>query len=389
MGSWFSNLHIRKTEEITKELVCDCIRNIFDKEKCMQVECIEDADFAVTVFYAQDSNWISVCSRAFAHDDPDSCKNIASPLSAQLHTDVMGIACFDSDYLYLNLINTDECVDAWIGIGAGKELGITRRNNVTAWKKKVADYPAFSAAAKGTYICAEDFLAAADNCLGLPPEQGSISLDYVKGTALLQKTIPLYFRVAEGSRSAEPGLEICYMNHALPCFDGKKNSVTFLNAGNEFRGLSIYFIGSFVEHEEIIFTNISFGNLREPFREMELKKIQLPDGQWAYCSHIPDVIIPPGIRGRMKPEKRYQLEQERMRKITFVPHGNPRKMLDITILITPDGDPGNQAKWNVWQQYGSKEEFIKHHNKIWKQIRAFETNPDELLPLLKLKDFDE
>ena len=138
------------------------------------VACEQDADIVVAVLDSQNSNWISICSQAFAHDDPDSCKDIAAPLSAQLHTDVMGIACFDSDYLYLNLINADESVDAWIGIGAGKELGITRRNNVTAWKKKVADYPAFSAAVKGTYICADEFLAVTDSCLGLPTEQGGM-----------------------------------------------------------------------------------------------------------------------------------------------------------------------------------------------------------------------
>ena len=158
MGSWFSNLHIRKTEEITRERVCNCIKDSLAEKKCTQVECADDADFVVAVYIASNSNWISVCSQAFAHDDPDSCKNIAAPLSAQLHTDVLGIACFDSDYFYLNLINAEESVDAWIGIGAGKELGITRRNNVTAWKKKVADYPAFSAAVKGAYICADGFL---------------------------------------------------------------------------------------------------------------------------------------------------------------------------------------------------------------------------------------
>ena len=389
MGSWFSNLHIRKTEVITRESVGNCIRDTLAEKKCTQVECAEDADFAVTVYIAQNSNWISICSQVFAHDDPDSCKDIAAPLSAQLHTDVMGIACFDSDYLYLNLINADESVDAWIGIGAGKELGITRRNNVTAWKKKVADYPAFSAAVKGTYVCADEFLAVTDSCLGLPTEQGGISLDYLKDTSLQQDAFLLYFRKAEESRSAGPNIQICYMRYALPCFDGQENSVSFLNDGNEFCGLSVYFLGPFVEHEEITFSDIRLGYLRDSFRDLELKKIQLSDGQWAYYSHIPDILMPPGIRGRMKPEKRYQLEQERMRKISFVPHGNPRKMLDVTVLIIPDGNPDNQAKWNIWHQHGSKEAFINWHNKIWKKVRAFETDPNQLLPLLKLEDFDE
>lgn len=389
MGSWFSNLHIRKAETITTQSVCNCVKDILSEKKCTQIECADDADFAVTVYTAQNSNWISICSEVFAHDDSDSCKSIAAPLSAQLHTDVMGIACFDSDYLYLNLINVDESVDGWIGIGAGKELGITRRNNVTAWKKKVADYPAFSAAVKASYICADEFLAAADSCLGLSMEQGAISSDYLKDTSLQQDAVLLYFRKAEESRRAGPNIQMCYMHITEPCFDGRENAVFFINQGNEFCGLSVYFMGPFVEHEEITFSDVRFGYIHNPYKDLELKKIQLPDGQYAYYSHMPDVLIPPGVRGRMKSSKRYQLELERVRQISFIPHGNPSKMLDVTVLIIPDENPDNQAKWNIWHQYGSKKTFIDWHNKIWKRVRAYESDPDQLLPLLKLEDFDE
>jgi len=64
-------------------------------------------------------------------------------------------------------------------------------------------------------------------------------------------------------------------------------------------------------------------------------------------------------------------------------------MLDITVVLIPDGNPDNQAQWNIWHQHGSKEAFIKWHNKTWKMVRAFETDPNQLLPLLKLEDFDE
>ena len=256
-------------------------------------------------------------------------------------------------------------------------------------EKKIANNLDFSVAVKKEYICTEEFLKEIECSLELPAEQGSISLDYLKDTSLQQDALYLYFCKAEESHSKGSNIQICYMRYAVPCFDGKENSVTFLNTGDEFCGLSVYFLGPYVEHEEITFSDIRLGYLRKSFRELELQKIQLSDGQWAYYSHISDILIPSGIRGRMKPEKRYQLEQERMRKISFIPHGNPRKMLDITILITPDGDPGNQAEWNVWQQHGTKEEFIKYHNKLWKRVRAFESDPNQLLPLLKLEDFDE
>lgn len=388
MGSWFSNLHIRKTEKIGREVVCDCIIDILAKKKYILADYVEDADIAVAVVDAQNGQWMTICSGVLAHDDPDSCKDVASQFSAKLHADVMGIACFDSDYLYLNLHNADEGTDAWIGIGAGKEIGITRRNNVNAWKKKVEDYPVFSTAVKGTYICADDFLTAGEGCLELRAEQARLSLDNLKNSLFQQDTCYLYFRQEEEICNTGPDLRICYMDYAVPCFAGKENSVTFLNVGDEFSGLSVYFLGSYVEHEEIVFSDIRLVHPQQSFMDLQLKKIQLPDGRWAYYSHIPDILMPPGVRGRMLPEKRRQMEMDRMRKISFVPHGNPHKMLDVTVVIVPDGKPVNQAEWNIWYSYGSKEEFIKHHNKIWKRVRALGEDPNQCLPLLRIEDFE-
>ncbi len=389
MGSWFSNLHIRKKREITKDQVLECVKEVMAERNCIPAEDAQDADVVIAVVESPNSQWVSVYSQIFAHDDPDSCKAVAVPMSSRLHTDVLGAACFDSDYLYLNLINTEEAVDAWVGIGAGKELGITRRNNLTAWKKKVAEYPAFSAAAKDTYICADEFMEAAAACLGLPAEQGSASLDYLKDTALEQDAQFLYFRQEEGVRHAGPDLQVCYMRYANPCFDGWENEVSFLNYGDEFCGLSVYFLGPYVEHDEITFSDVKVERFQRPPIALELTKIQLSDGQWAYYCHDPEILMPPGIPCRMKKEKRDQLELDRMRKISFIPHGNPRKMLDVTVVIVPDGNPENRAVWNAWKYHGSKEECIKHHNWIWKRVRAVGEDPDECLPLLKMEDFDE
>ena len=302
----------------------------------------------------------------------------------------MGIACFDSDYLYLNLINADESVDAWIGIGAGKEIGITRRNNVTAWKKKVTDYPTFSAAVKGTYVCADEFLLKAESCLGLPAEQGGVSLDYLNETSLQDDAMFLYFRQEEAASATGPNLRIWNINHTFPCFDGKENSIYFINDGDEFRGVSICFLGPYVEHEEIVFSDVRLTKYYgQPLMDLTLEKIKLPNDEWAYQCHIPNLLMPEGVRGRMKWEKRYKQEAERVHKLYFIPHGNPLKMLDVTILIIPDGYPDNRAEWNIWHQHGSKEAFIKWHNKIWKWVRAVEPDPNQVLPLLKLEDFVE
>lgn len=388
MGNWFSNLHIRKSETLTKDVICACIKDILSGKNYTVAETPQEADTVAAVLDSRDSQWISVYSGIFAHDDPESCKGFAAPLSAQLHTDVLGIACFDSDYLYLNLINSGENTDGWIGIGPGKDVGISRRNSLTPWKKIVSDYPGFCAAVKGKYLCAEEFLGAAASHLNLPPAQSCASPEAIQEPAFQQEAVFLYFRQKEGPLRRAAELEIRNMRYAVPCFHGRENSISFLNTGEAFRGLSVYFLGPYVEQEEITFSDVKITPFGQPPVDLLPKKLQLPDGQWSYCCHAQELPVPPGVPWRMTPEKRYWLERERMLNLSFIPLGNPRKMLDITVAIVRDGSPDHCAKWNIWEEFGSKAAFIQHHNKIWKQVQAYETDPGQCLPLLKEEDFE-
>ena len=72
----------------------------------------------------------------------------------------------------------------------------------------------------------------------------------------------------------------------------------------------------------------------------------------------------------------------------FVPHGNHRKILDITVVLVPDKNPEGQTGWNVWHGWGSKKAFIEHYNAIWDERRARSSNPDTLPPILREEDFD-
>ena len=51
MGSWFSNLHIRKTDEISKEKICNCVINSLAEQGFTSVENI---CFAVNGLLTQD-----------------------------------------------------------------------------------------------------------------------------------------------------------------------------------------------------------------------------------------------------------------------------------------------------------------------------------------------
>lgn len=385
MGSWFSNLHIRKRDSVTTETVVSCIHSIMALHGYEPATSESDADGTVAVITVPGSQWISVCSEQLAHDDSESCKRIAMPISEQLCTDVLGIACFDSDYLYLNLFNAQEQADAWVGIGKGKEVGIDRRTGVTAWKKKVMDYPAFSAAAKQKYVCTEQFLTQAERCLALPAVQGMVTL---REAELLGKTEMLHFRLKEDSVIPQtPELVLNYYDSLLPCLVDRCSKLSIYSVGMESYGLSVYFSGFGVEDGTLTFSEVCLGRNRR-LVPITLEKMQLSDGQWVYGYHDPYFPIPAGPSRRLKREKRWELMVERGIYLEFVPRGDSRKTLDITVTVVPDQNPEGQIQWNVWKPWGSKGAFIVHHNKTWKRVRAFEEDESQCLPLLKEEDFD-
>lgn len=387
MGSWFCNFQIRKNSTVTEDTVKNCIAERMTAMGYLPANT-EESDGAVAVLTDPDSQWICVCSELLAHDDPASCSAIATPISAQLHTDVLGIACFDSDYLYLNLIHAEDKTDAWIGIGSGKDIGIERRTGIAAWKKKVVDYPLFSAAAKQEYVCAEEFLMQVGSCLGLSSELCMSSQTIVDGSDLRYRAQYLYFRMGENAEStAVPRLTLTKADAMMPCLADRKRVFQLLSVGAEAYGLTVYILGPGVEDDTLYITDVRLGRNGQ-CSPITLKKTQMPDGKWAYGYHDPEFPIPQGAPRRLSWKKQWPILWERRITLEFIPRGDARKTLDITVILIPDQAPQQQFRWNVWEPYGTKDAFIEQHNKHWKLVREFETNPDSCLPLLRRKDFD-
>ena len=378
MGSWFSNFHIRKNKACTESSVTESLVHLMAERGYQQTEDPECADGRIDFLLQEKSDWITLWSDLLPHDDPESCAAVASPLSANLHTEVMGIACFDSDYLYLNLIHADEKVDGWIGIGAGKEIGITRRNKITPWKKLTNDYAAFSDKAKKKYVIADRFLQDASDNLGMSLEQSSFSGDQPG----YGKIHSLYFVQTPG---AEKSAEVNFFHYKeyFPFFIGQESHVSAINQGAAGTGLSIYFRGPYVEQEEIVFTDVQLNR-----KDIQLTREQLKDGQWVYAYHDPNFPIPQCVSRRLRKEKRAALEYAQRISVSFTPQGNPRKILDITVAFVPHEHRQGGTQCNIWHPYGSKKAFIEHYNKITKRVRAIEGDSEDSLPFLNEADYD-
>ena len=391
MGSWFSNIHIRKRETVTEKTVAEYISKLLAVQQYLPAVSESDADGAVAIICDKDDPWISVYSDILSLEDPKLFSEIATPLSAQLHTDVRGISCFDSDYLYLNLINSDEKTDAWLGIGSASGLGIKRRSGLAAWKNKVYDFDAFSKAAKERYTFAEEFLGHVESNLDLPLLYGAAGYEFLQDLELDRKAEYFYFKLPDDMKTPEPTKLVPHTYSGMPCYLDKPHVVDGINVGGESRGLSVYFLGPYVEKEEITFSDVCFvkskndGNHTIPFT---LSKVQLSDGQWAYYYHDPAFRIPAKVDDRLPWSKWVRVVSEKSIVVRFVPHGNPRKILDITVVLVPDKNPEGQTGWNVWHRCGSKKAYIEEFNKTWDELRKRNPNPDVFPLALSEEDFD-
>ena len=389
MGTWFSNLHIRKNGTITQTSVADYIRNFMTAQQYLPAASGQEADVAFAIISDPQSQWVSVYSDLFSFDGPKQFADFASPMSAGLQTDILGIACFDSDYLFLNLINTADKTDAWAAVGNAAGLDIRKRTNLSAWKSKVSDFDDFKESLKKKYVFAEETLADIAHCLHLPQEHGAASYEYLADLELNEQAAFLYFKLPETMKTQDLPRLMLSSASLMPCFLNKPSIVNAINVGGASKGLSVYFVGPYVEHEEITFSDVCFVQLKNLHSEsipFALKKIQLPDGQWAYYYHDPGYRILPKVDGRLSPMKQLRAETERSIVVRFVPHGDPRKILDITVVLVPDKNPQGQIGWNVWHQFGSKKAYIQYHNSTWNKNLGNNPNGESLL--LREEDFD-
>ncbi len=180
MGMWFSNLHIRKNEVTTADAVEQAVCKLMDEKGYCPALSEEDAEVAVAVLSSDRSQWFSVHSEALLFDEPGDFAEMAMPISTELKTDILGISCFDSDYLYLNLIHAELKKDAWVEIGEGLDYDMERQTELSAWETEVTDFQRFSECVGTEYVFAEEFLYEVQDCLALPASCSAVDYDYIQ-----------------------------------------------------------------------------------------------------------------------------------------------------------------------------------------------------------------
>ena len=380
MGNWFSNLHISKNDSVSLESITDYLSKKMLSDGYSVVPSQEEADLSYAILTSDDSKWFSVYSDGFSFDDPGSFSAFATPLSEAFSADVLGISCFDSDYLFLNLINASDKTDAWLSIGSASGLGIKRRTNLSAWKKKVADHSKLKETSKAKYTFAEDSLADLERQLSLPLDHSGISYEELEDICMNTEITYLYFKLPESAAINEP-----------PVFDLRSYSfymqinhpvvISVLNTGGVSKGFSVYFFGPFVENDELVFYDVSVIEDKGPSKntKFELQKAQF-NGQWAYYFHYPNFRIPPKVDDRLSEIKQARQELERQISVRFIPRGKPINLYDLKIAIVPDKNPAGMSVYSLSYFYKSKKSFIDSYNQKAKEVNhLIAEHPDSLI----------
>lgn len=369
MGNYFSNVYVRRSDQATNEALTTALTECF-VERGMVPCAAEEADFSVLLQYAQDRPWIAVYCDGWGYEE---ILETAPLLSGRYHTDVLSCACFDSDYMFLHLLNESEGVDAFVNIGKSDEIKPPRRTTLAAWKTRVKDFDAFKNAVKQSYVCAEDFLLCVQEQLALPEMPSSL-----EGCSA-----QLYFRAPQEKKPTPPRLRM-FTSSLLPCKPGKPEYWSVINEGGASLGVRIVFFGFHPEIDGITLENVTLRYENERGQRidklLELKEIVLAGGDPALCASIPDFKIQSPPSPDLPPMAQQKKMFARSFGVRFTPRGNERKFLDITVAFIPLANPvQGQCSWRVWGEYPTKKSYIEAHNHASEQDHKLYGVPADLI----------
>ena len=372
MGAFFSNLHIRKGENTNTTVIETVVTEYFQKKNLIASDA-ENADVEVLVYEPANGEWLSVYCDGIMCEDYLA---FAPTLSEKCCTDVLTAACFDSDYLFVNLCNADHNTDANLNIGKPYGMKVIRRSNISSWKHIVKDFASFKADTKKDYVCAEDFLSSLSSQLDLPFEQSA-------GFAAPEECKVLYF-AAKSKDDIKPTMLRAYHFDLVPCKPGKRSAFFVQNHGAASKGIAVLFRGDYVKNDEITFEDVELayigGHDEWVTIPITLEKCTLGNGECAYMWKDPSFRIPPAVSDDLPPVAKQNLASKRSFGVRYTPYGNKRKFLDITVTLLPLSNNSGLCSWRVWGYSISKRDYIESYNTMKKRFSGMHGGAELLNP---------
>lgn len=385
MGLFFENIHIHKSLEYSVEVLKRELVKYFEENGFKLAAEGEEGNASVVIYEPDGSEWISVASDIFQLNTEEDIRKVAEPLSKCFETEVLTAGCYDSDYLRLSLLKVSDGTDAWINVGRAEGMKQLRRTSLTPWKKIVTDLDTLKNIVKAEYVFAEEAFYKIAELIQMTPEQVTLEVE-ITDTLTVEKMTTLSFLAPEGAIKL-PEFEIPRYN-GMPCKIGESQVVSVYNKGGKSKGFGIMFIGDYVENDEITFEDVKLQILTKEgwqFVPIELKKVDWTQGKKCYYWSDAEFQLPPAVSEAIPLMKRMNMEFEREIGIRFTPVGNPRKVLDIRLVIYPLANSmEGQTSWYVYRYDGSKRKYIEEYNRRRTEMHIGSTPIDLLNP----EDYD-
>lgn len=178
MGMTFSNIHLRKNEYCSKEILEKYYIQKMDEDGYGIVEKFTDAEYVILLDTTSESDWITIDSNYFNLDTIENMQKELNGLSEKFDTDVISVSCVASDFLMVNWINSKEKYDAWLNIGIPYGGSCMRKTTVFLWKKKIKDYFSFLLNFLKPHVFAEEAWYKMANLINMDIDQSIVDSRY-------------------------------------------------------------------------------------------------------------------------------------------------------------------------------------------------------------------
>lgn len=355
MGYSFSNIQVRhcgSLEALDSEKLVGFLAN---NQTLLRTEKEEEADIVISVFKQKNSEWVTVTSDII-DCDIDAQLKCAKDIADGMQTEVMAISCFDSDYLFLNLIDPKRGKDIWASCGSFPYGKAPRRSNLSAWKNYVSDAESFRRVMRSHFTFAENCLNELEPLLNLPssqsicgvgdePADADVMRFYYKSTAVAAGRPPK-FVLHTGALS--------YHIHGDPnVFNGNPNLVSFINTGDAFKGAAVCLAGSCISERRIYVKHIELQQhgAHEEYIHMPiaLEERVSSDGSVMLYGECRDIRVPASIPDNLPPKKRMDMKFQRSVDVRFYidavdPDCPLEELGDLHVSLFPLPNPDGGCK---------------------------------------------
>ncbi len=361
MGLFISNVHIRKNDNFDMVKLNNELINMMESKGFRVADEGDEDTISVAICAPSKSKWVSVGSDFFDFANEVDTMAVTESLSKAFETDVLVMACFDSDYLFMNLVNVNDETDAWVNVKNDSAIKSIRRTVLGPWKNKVTDFEKFKNIVKEKRIFVEDVICECEPLFEMADGQSLFWGDSEDVVLVLKFAWP------EGIAKELPSLNVWLANY-MPCRMNDCNVVFAVNQGGKSRGIRVVFDGDFIENDDVVFEDVEFiynkagANGKVSFSEpVVLEKIKDKSDRTILYWENRNFLIPPRVSDDIPFGKKLDMESVRSFGVRFRPKGNKRKILDLKVYIIPfENYEDGMACWYAWNGHKDKSSYIEY-----------------------------